>query len=452
MYELYLEVKLKTPLLITAEKVGESFRSLDYIPGSTLRGTLASLFLAEGIKPSSDDFKNIFINGEVRFGNLYYKYTEKEKVDYPLPLSWHYCKAEKSHSFGDYLTQPVSDECPVCQSRMVNKPVSLGIKKEISMHTAIDFKTQTAEENKLFSYELISEGQSFSGKIKSPRQDLLVKIKDILEKNKEGIYLGKGVSRGLGEVKILKKDISEPKVSVSELRDGFTVTLLSEAILMNEDGTFNRILTGKDLEIGDLIPEKAFGKTREITLWNSAADLPRETVLALVAGSCFYFKPDKLVQIKTLLEKAEEEGIGIRREQGFGEIKINDERHNNPQIPSFPEEKSREKSKNEIEKFETACIKVFEEDKEKLSSVNKPSALFALVSFANNKDFGEVSKELEEQTGRDKSIFKKVEIKGKPFGDYIKEKILDKANNDINKARAGLLALCRVIQAYRKEE
>ncbi|MBI4377983.1 MAG: hypothetical protein HY578_02680 [Nitrospinae bacterium] len=450
MFELYLEVKLKTPLLITATKFGESFRALDYIPGSTLRGALAGLMVSDGTGVDSKEFKDIFINGAVRFSNLYYKYSDEKKVHYPLPLSRYYCKADKKHLYLDCLKKDIPAECPECGSRVVNKPLSLGLKKIISMHNAIDFSTQTTEEGKLFSYELICEGQSFSGKIKASEKSYLEKIKVLLDN--KSLYLGKGNSRGLGEVEIVKKEISENRPTIGEIKDGFTLTLLSDAILMKEDGSFLRTLTGDYLGIGNIMPEKAFARTKDIALWNSAADLPRETVIALVAGSCFFkFKSKPSDEVKKKLLSLETEGIGIRWEQGFGEIKINDLRHDEAPLPTIKEEKPPKIKKATIEEFHEAVLKQFEKDKDELQRVNRPSALFELIRFANNKDFEAIEKTLDEQIRRNKSIFKKIEIYEKRFGEYIKEKILDRCEKDIAIAKAGLLALCRFVQAYHKD-
>lgn len=457
MFELYLELRLKTPLLVTATKFGESFRGLDYIPGSTMRGTLAGLMVSDGTGVGSKEFRDIFINGAVRFGNLYYKYSDEDRVNYPLPLSRYYCKADKRHLYLDCLKKDIPDECPECGSRVVNKPIFLGIKKVISMHNAIEFKTQTTEEGKLFSYELICEGQSFSGKIKSSNDEYIKMIKDLLNKNKDSFYIGKGSSRGLGEVEVVKAEVSESSSRIDGVKDTFTVTLLSDAILMDKDSRFLRTLTGEYLGMNVEV-EKAFARTKDLTLWNSAADLPRESVIAIVAGSCFAFKfnSNPSEDIKEKLTSIELEGIGIRREQGFGEVKINDKRHDEAPLPVISKEKPPEVKKTPIEKFQDELLKQFEKDKDELKEVNKPSALFELIRFANNKDFDTLKNTLDKQTNRNKSIFKKIEIYEKPFGEYIKEKILKRCEGDqeplrMNKVKAGLLALCRFVQAYHED-
>lgn len=452
MFELFLELKLRTPLLITGAKFGETFKNLDYIPGSTLRGALASLLISDGIKTNSDEFKDIFIDGAVRFGNLYYKYSDEDMVHYPLPLSRYHCKVEKEHHYLDCLNKRIPDQCAGCGSRMVNKPISLGIEKTISMHNAIEFSTQTTEEGKLFSYELICEGQSFSGKIKSSNKKYLEKIESILNKNKQALYIGKGAGRGLGEVESVKMHISKSRFDIGQIKDEFTLTLLSDAVLMNKDGTFLRTLTGNYLGVGDVKPEKAFARTKEITLWNSAADLPRETVIALAAGSCFVFKLNPSEELTRKLLSFEAGGIGIRREQGFGEVKINDKRHDKDSLPVLRKKRAPKERKDAVEEFQDEILQELEKDKDELKKVNKPSALFELIRFANNENFEKLSKTLDEQIDRDKSIFKKNEIDGKPFGSYIKEEVLNRCESDINKARAGLLTLCRFVQAYHEDK
>lgn len=109
---------------------------------------------------------------------------------------------------------------------------------------------------------------------------------------------------------------------------------------------------------------------------------------------------------------------------------------------------------NEIKMFRDEVLLQLEKDKKDIVEAKiKLSALFAIIEFAyNNNDFAQISKTLDEQTKREKSIFKKSKIKDKSFGDYIKKNILDKSSNDIAKVRTGLLVLSRFLQAYGREK
>jgi len=445
MHKLFIKIKLNTPLLLTKEKIGEYFSSLDYIPGSTLRGAMANLMISNGIRPDLNDFKNIFISGKVSFGNFYFKYRANG-IDYPLPFSRYSCKVDPKHHYIDCAKNEIPLKCQKCGSRMVNKPVSVLPEKRISMHTAINPETQTADEGKLYSYEIICENQEFSGVIKSEEKENLEKINMALN-NEKILYLGKSASRGLGETEISEMTISEVESNTGNVTQGFTVTLLSDAILMNDDGSFSRTLLGKHLGLDNNRPEKAFLSLKNITTWNALADLPRETVLALSAGSTFYFSGDFIKNKKTL-EEAEKNGIGVRREQGFGEIKINDNRHDNVSSPPEKPSIAPVKITDPIYEFQKQMIKQFEKDKSELKKVNKPSALFALVAFANHYSFDVLVQELTAQRERDKSIFKKTDIGQQTLGEYIQKKILDNCGNDKNKAKTGLLTLCRYVQAY----
>jgi len=108
---------------------------------------------------------------------------------------------------------------------------------------------------------------------------------------------------------------------------------------------------------------------------------------------------------------------------------------------------------NEIKIFCNKLLLQLEEDKKDIVEAKiKLAALFAIIEFAHNNDFDQVSEALDKQTKREKSIFKKSKIKNTPFGEYIKKNILDKSGGDMIKVRKGLLLLSRFLQAYGSEK
>src|SRR5713226_2311354 len=81
-------VRLLSPVcLAAAVPAGNLTRTLDYIPGSTVRGALAALYLESG-KPVDTTFEQLFLSGEVTYGNLYLNGAA------PWPLSARSCKHE----------------------------------------------------------------------------------------------------------------------------------------------------------------------------------------------------------------------------------------------------------------------------------------------------------------------------------------------------------------------
>jgi len=69
----------------------------------------------------------------------------------------------------------------------------------------------------------------------------------------------------------------------------------------------------------------AFSSTREILGWNAAWELPKEKELAIEKGSTFFFKCDaEQENLLGTLKQIEIEGVGLRREEGFGRAYVCD--------------------------------------------------------------------------------------------------------------------------------
>jgi CRISPR-associated protein Csx10 len=72
-----------------------------------------------------------------------------------------------------------------------------------------------------------------------------------------------------------------------------------------------------------------------VTGWNIALKLPKEDEVAISKGSVFLFvtKPGETISepevkpLSDLLEQIEKSGIGERRNEGFGKVRICDEFH-----------------------------------------------------------------------------------------------------------------------------
>jgi CRISPR-associated protein Csx10 len=90
-----IAIQLLSPIcLAAAVPAGNLTSTLDYIPGSTVRGALAALYLASG-KPADATFERLFLSGEVTYGNLYLNGSA------PAPLSARSCKHEPGFTRDD---------------------------------------------------------------------------------------------------------------------------------------------------------------------------------------------------------------------------------------------------------------------------------------------------------------------------------------------------------------
>ncbi len=356
---------------LSSRAVSNVEETLDYIPGSVLRGSLAKEWLKKN--QPDDNFKTIFTEDIVHFCNLY--------IDgaLPLPLSAYSCKYYSgfmnerdtdNHGILDLLIPslqsqngPLPSKYQKCSFKIdgndCNAPIKKTkgfykiknsnytmppISKRLIYHTAISPVSETALERGLYSLEVIDEGQFFEGEIiihnDSLADSLVAFIKEL-----NFIFIGSDKSRGLGQFEIKHTSlINHTEIeakTIKERIDGFNkklaikngktyilLTLLSDAIITDK---FMRYITHIDLS--DVGIEKAtfvnsFNNSRIISGWNAMSGIPKEDVIAISKGSVFVFCIDNLYDdyINNLL-RLENEGIGKRRSVGFGRISVCDPFH-----------------------------------------------------------------------------------------------------------------------------
>ncbi|MBM3711841.1 MAG: hypothetical protein FJW56_00155 [Actinobacteria bacterium] len=295
-------LKTLSPLALSSTLSGNINNTLDYIPGTSIRGALANMFRA--IYDMSDPnkcalFKRLFLSDEVYFGNFYKEFS------LPIPMTARACKIkggfqniydkefkEDAHGVKDFLleyllyklsgdTYNLPDKCPVnnCKAPMesyrgwctynsrysIYKGVNVW-KREIT-RTEILPAALTSREGILFTIEVIEVEQRFNGSIYVSDLNLQNELKSLLEQ--QNLFLGVGRTRGLGAIEVVQCDfISETyesqKIKTENGKPSrlesfntalqqklnnhtnnktyFTITLLSDMILENNFGQYLTIL------------------------------------------------------------------------------------------------------------------------------------------------------------------------------------------------------------------
>ena len=387
MIELELTLKTEAPLVLRASRTSAQFTpTLFYIPGVTLRGALALNYLRKRGQPD-DQFHRIFLSGDVSFGPLFP--SANGVVGRPLPLSAVACKrygAKHGGSVGDSLLRleladvlgslkPLDEweNCPDCREQKPDYPNKRDrltgyyleqdefamVKPAKRMLTGVGMSraTGTAAQGILFSMEAIEEGQIFKGRVRidgNEAEALARRIKKLaLEVEKSILRVGAARSRGQGRVRVVEwQPVNPQDPSVAERWDAlnavvrrlwaqygaepegeyFTLTLESPLILQDD--------CLRPQRADDLEPE-AFGlpanvERRRFVLnevilqgWNAAWRLPKRDTPALGMGSVFLFRvpAGQRDGVLARLEEIEQEGVGERRNEGFGWVQACDPFH-----------------------------------------------------------------------------------------------------------------------------
>jgi len=239
------------------------------------------------------------------------------------------------------------------------------VDKVLIGHTQIDDLSHTAKHETLYMLEVIQQRQKFSGYIQLLSDYSTPRLNQMLTAGAT-IWIGSDKSRGLGLAKLRRSPTTgaSTKERTKELTnaldifnrrirrdlDGqqiesvrsdlviFPVTLLSRAIVV--DG----FLRGKPL----LEPEdfydsydsncwkawkliRAWNATCPVDGWNSLTRFPKLSETAIVPGSVFVYAASLNEILKDDLIDAlinlEQNGVGYRRAEGFGQIRVCDSFH-----------------------------------------------------------------------------------------------------------------------------
>jgi CRISPR-associated protein Csx10 len=354
--------------------MGNEVETLDYIPGSALRGMLAEAFLYTSRQPDTL-FRRVFVDDVVCFPNLYP--LVNEGTARPIPLSAYTCKSEpgfkndkrrfdepeEPHGVWDLLFEKCNeftgredrrchkeDECAHAPLKPHEgfyngsdpTPQTIQIASIISTRTAVQTKTQSALEASLHSQRELPAGTKFRGLLTATDEHAL----DALEKALGSPVIGYTGRRRAGKVTLILQppSLQSPQPAfleewpLQERWSFFTLTLLSDTILV--DRLLRPVVTLtsdilKDREQVDFPTEvsvcvvKAFCATRRVSGWHSIARIFKPDDIALVKGSTFLLKvPTEARElVQQWMSSVTANGIGLRKSEGFGRVCFDEPLH-----------------------------------------------------------------------------------------------------------------------------
>ncbi|NLJ40451.1 MAG: hypothetical protein GX352_02390 [Clostridiales bacterium] len=340
MAYLPVRIKLLSPVVLSSDISGGSLtQTLDYIPGTSILGLFAAEYI-KMVRPQKahldDNFYKWFLRGDLTFTNAYLfkegEYGDREMLPTPMAL-----KREKTGGriintlFSDIDEQlvPLASYSFIWDKTIMKAEPE----KRISFHHARDRLTGHTKGEAIFEYESLLPGQIFNGGIRGTAEYLKV-FKDMFG-NRFEARLGKSKNTGYGRIKIELSEIEEASntktVLIGEQRD-VIITFVSHCILTNMLGFSEPSLRCLKEYLEKIWEPDSFkicgASARKVSVENhlSVWMMKRPLEIGLRAGStiriCFY---DHIPaeDIERGIQYIIENGIGERRGEGFGQVKVN---------------------------------------------------------------------------------------------------------------------------------
>ncbi len=374
-----ITAKLLSPLSIRQNRQSNMPSALPYLSGTSLRGALAAKYIRLGGSPEDKIFQTLFISNPVYFANLLPVKKEGE-ISIVLPLTSVSCKRapgfckEKKHGVADTLVHKFAQRnqirtdndsvCPdnTCRNDMktfsgfwngdMNSPIEIKTSILFERHTGIDRTTGTVAHQRFFITQALADfyKNTDSGKYEQQSLSGSIFIKDeqieALNPLFNGpVFVGAARTRGQGEIELLVEteetallfpDIVEwdkkfkekiKKISSAEVPPEllaglyFSITLESDAILVDR---FLRPSAEINFPFDNIEPVLKVAKSQAIRGWQSAWGLSKADDVGLSMGSVYLFRytGSDFEGLQKVLISTAINGIGLRREEGFGRISI----------------------------------------------------------------------------------------------------------------------------------
>ncbi len=405
--------------LIIADKShsGNEFLSIDHIPGTAILGAFAKKYIQhydiEG--ESYNTFLNFFKYGDIKFTPLYIAKAFNKyqlNISIPMPFDMLSCKNEPFNVQTDHLElegyavkDEIPESCTKCKEANRISPLKNGFgyismelggssyelnepKTVVQHHVAMHPQERRANEGDLYVYKALAEEQYFTGEISFVNEVASEKVLNMCKKIDENyeleLSIGKGITRGYGKMKFLLVPIKSSHLNPIPLEerieevDKITLTFLSDSILLDEWGRTMIEFTSSTLsKLLDLKVEviNSFVSTTTVKGFNSMIGLPKTEELSIKAGSAVGFKVIEEVNkedILNKLEKLEDRGIGIRKNEGFGIIAFNHAIYQLKRIESVPIEykfsgnvpwyRNNNEEKTPLQKMHSTILEKYNED------------------------------------------------------------------------------------------
>ncbi len=331
-----LELDIITPVVVPAETLGNVVSTRDHIPGALLLPALDKK-LRRMLGNRSGELTGLLASAMIQIRNAYPEGAGERMIPVPAALM---AEKENPANIINSLFGLQNDGIQRKQLRMGYLPAGglpnvgpghnpvYSVKLTSSTHATIDDEKQrpTEDVGGVFTYEAIRAGQKFRSRILISKSvmDTLPELSMLEEK----IRIGRAKKDDYGQVTVRASAVGN--IASAEIHGStFDLTFVSPLLARDEK---LRPITDQVAFVGwlekklvtGLVCEAASSRTFRDDGWNNAWNEPRPTRFGIAAGSSFRFvmKGDMSNAI-AMLQKIEKEGLGERRGEGYGEVRIN---------------------------------------------------------------------------------------------------------------------------------
>lgn len=348
MYQMQYIIRTLSPILLTSISGNTNMVStLDYIPGSVIRGIFAQKYIEKKdlkFEAHKDNlFYNSFLGSRLSFTNAYLCKSEDKNIInyYPTPLSIQSVKGKENIIYDLINKENRYEQTKYMGKYCVLKGDSIDLlyaSKSINFHNTRSNRIKgCSDDGSIYNYESLDPQQEFSGRVIGEKEVIEALFKSLGKCININIGRSKNIQYGKAEISFISDEpeefLSDAKAFKSDtIKNTFNITLLSSTIIYNQHGFSTASLTdfksylAESLEIGpeDIEIKKVFKKSETNESYISIWQMKRPSETVIKAGSCFKIEMKGINdKIEKLLIEIQKTGIGERTNEGFGRFILN---------------------------------------------------------------------------------------------------------------------------------
>ena len=338
-----------TPIAVTRRVVGNVVEALDYVPGYCLLPHVTNVLETLGIR---DVFAHVAA-GRVRVLNATLAIGGKRGR--PVPFALHAAKRKGAHHFEDF------DRVRNAFAQNIDtaaKPIRRGYlywsdpdqvdfaitPMTIRTHGTVDDESQrpTTEVGGVYSYEAIAPAREDGSPVRLRSalvlpDDLHVKLQasdpNWWQKLSRSVVLGRSKKDDYGWVELTAEEpIAYNSADPAADGDVLSVWVASDVLIRNDRLRYDptervfRSLLAEALGVRlEPAPRESwqFVRVRRHETWHAGWGLPRPSLIAIQAGSCFLYRIVDGQLDPRRIAAVQARGVGERTAEGFGEVMLN---------------------------------------------------------------------------------------------------------------------------------
>lgn len=306
------KILLKSDLMLPGNDANST---LDYIPGTTVLGSLAG-------KYAGANFEKVFLSNRVRFENLYLVDDGGNKY---VPSPRFFGKIKAATDVADKGVKNLIASRNVNDGKII-KPLKKGFVnvtqgyKDVAVKTTYHNSMQGNDKN-LYTQDCICAGQTFKGSIIAP-YEIMQELAPLLADNE--MKFGRSKTAQYATCRIIWKKATLEKNNIKQIATNQTIAFVceSDVILTDENGIFTTELKELKNQLGlGYVADGDLGietniSAKLITGYNAKWNLKKTQIPAISAGSCI------VLDLPEDKEFSEYLYIGEKQNEGFGKIKL----------------------------------------------------------------------------------------------------------------------------------